>query len=253
MELKLPINSGQVRDTQVWFGSLAGTTEIKVPLPAYLTGKDAGQINPEEVKAVLTLAGSPFLRMTEAIHYLLNYPYGCVEQTSSGVLGLAALRGVIQQGLVSGVSLPETDKYLNRGVQRILSLQTDSGGFAYWPGQREPHVWGSIYAAAALSLAKSHGLTVPEDALSQASAYLKTQIQEKKRSPAIKAFAAYVLALNKSLDQDTLNTAQGPIFPDAPGEQNPGAVGGQAGGTAPVAGTSGRAETAVGRQGRGDS
>ena len=211
VELKLRINSGQVRDTQVWFGSLAGTTEIKVPLPAYLTGQPAGAINPGEVKAVLTVAGSPFLRMTEAINYLLNYPYGCVEQTSSGVLGLAALRGVIQQDLVSGVSLPETDKYLNRGVQRILSLQTDSGGFAYWPGQREPHVWGSIYATAALSLARHHGLTVPDDALRQAASYLKALIQDGKRSPAANAFAAYVLALNRSLDRATLNTVNAQI------------------------------------------
>ena len=122
-------------------------------------------------------------------------------------MALAALRGAIQKGLVSGVSLPETDQYLNRGVQRILSLQTDSGGFAYWPGQREPHVWGSIYAAAALSLARSHGLTVPDDALSQTAVYLKNQIQEEKRSPAVKAFAAYVLALNQALDRDTFNLA----------------------------------------------
>jgi hypothetical protein len=208
VELKLRINSGHVRDTQVWFGSLAGTTEIKIPLPSYLTGKTAEPINPEEVKAVLTVAGSPFLRMSEAIHYLLNYPYGCVEQTSSGVLALAALRGVIQQGLVSGVTLPETDQYLNRGVQRILSLQTDSGGFAYWPGQREPHVWGSIYAAAALSLARTHGLAVPEEALRQTAVYLKTQIQEERRSPAFKAFAAYALALNQALDRDTFNLAR---------------------------------------------
>jgi alpha-2-macroglobulin len=207
VELKLPVNSGQVRDTQVWFGSLAGTTEIKAPLPAYLTSQPAGSINVAEVKAVLTLAGSPFLRMSEAIQYLLDYPYGCVEQTSSGVLGLAALRGVIQQGLVSGVTLPETDKYLNRGVQRILSLQTDSGGFAYWPGQREPHAWGSLYAVAALSLASQQGLTVPEEAMRQAADYLKAQIQDKKRSPAIKAFAAYVLALNQALDRDTFTAA----------------------------------------------
>jgi uncharacterized protein YfaS (alpha-2-macroglobulin family) len=206
VELRLRINSSHVRDTQVWFGSLAGTTEIKVPLPAYLTGKAAAQINPEEVKAVLTVAGSPFLRMTEAIHYLLNYPYGCVEQTSSGVLALAALRGAIQKGLVSGVTLPETDKYLNRGVQRILSLQTDSGGFAYWPGQREPHLWGSLYAAAALRLARANGVTVPDDTLNQASAYLKAQIQDAKRSPAFNAFAAYVLALSQALDRDTFNT-----------------------------------------------
>jgi hypothetical protein len=205
VELKLRINSGHVRDTQVWFGSLARTTEIKVPLPAYLTGKPSEPINPEEVKAVLTVAGSPFLRMTEAINYLLNYPYGCVEQTSSGVLALAALRGVIQQGLVSGVTLPETDQYLNRGVQRILSLQTDSGGFAYWPGQREPHLWGSVYAAAALSLARTHGLKVPDAALLQTAVYLKTQIEEEKRSPAFKAFAAYALALDQALDRDTFN------------------------------------------------
>ncbi|MGA9754231.1 MAG: MG2 domain-containing protein [Desulfobaccales bacterium] len=206
VELKLRINSGHVRDTKVWFGSLAekaGTAEIKVPLPGYLTGGASEKINPEEVKAVLTVAGSPFLRMTEAIRYLLDYPYGCVEQTSSGVLALAALRGDIDKGLVSGVTLADTDKYLNRGIQRILGMQTDSGGFAYWPGQREPHLWGSLYAAAALSLARTHGLTVPEDPLSQAGDYLKTQIKEEKRSPDVKAFAGFVLALSGALDRDT--------------------------------------------------
>ena len=189
--------------------------------------------------------------MSEAIHYLLNYPYGCVEQTSSGVLALAALRGVIQQGLVSGVSLAETDQYLNRGVQRILSLQTDSGGFAYWPGQREPHVWGSIYAAAALSLARNHGLTVPDEALRQTAVYLKNQIQEEKRSPAVKAFAAYALALNQALDRDTFNLARRQ-FPRMHRESKILLLlAAQAGGTAALEGTPGRAETAVGRQGRG--
>jgi uncharacterized protein YfaS (alpha-2-macroglobulin family) len=201
LELKVRINSGYVRDTQVWFGSLAGTSEIKVALPSYLEGK----VDPQEVQAVLTVAGSPFLRMTEAIHYLLQYPYGCVEQTSSGVLALAALRGTIEKGLVTGVSLNETDKYLTRGLNRILGMQTDSGGFAYWPGQREPHVWGSIYASAALSLAKENGLEVPDNSLNQALDYLKTQIQDEKCSLAIKAFACYVLALNGALDRDTYN------------------------------------------------
>ncbi|MHB9072301.1 MAG: alpha-2-macroglobulin family protein [Desulfobaccales bacterium] len=202
VELKLRINSGHVRDTEVWFGSLAGTSEIKVALPSYLTGK----VDPEEVQAVLTVAGSPFLRMTEAIHYLLQYPYGCVEQTSSGVMALAALRGAIEKGLVSGVSLAETDKYLDRGLGRILGMQTDSGGFAYWPGQRDAHVWGSIYATTALSLAKAGGLDVPDDSLNSALDYLKKQVEEPKRALAIKAFACYVLALNGALDPDTYKT-----------------------------------------------
>ncbi|MFZ5449785.1 MAG: alpha-2-macroglobulin family protein [Thermodesulfobacteriota bacterium] len=204
VELKVRINSGYVRDTQVWFGSLAGTSEIKVALPSYLSGK----VDPEEVQAVLTVAGSPFLRMTEAIHYLLQYPYGCVEQTSSGVMALAALRGVIEKGLVTGVSLAETDKYLNKGLARILAMQTDNGGFAYWPGQRESHIWGSLYAAAALSLAKEKGLEVPDYSLNQALDYLKSQIQEEKRPLAVKAFACYILALNGALDPNTYKTVQ---------------------------------------------
>jgi len=50
-------------------------------------------------------------------------------------------------------------------VERILTMQTDKGGFTYWPGGREAHPYGSLYAAAALSLAKANGLAVNEQAL----------------------------------------------------------------------------------------
>ena len=161
VELKFEVKSGHVRDTAVFFGSLAGPEQLKVTLPPYLTGELARKINPAEVQAVLTLSGSPFLRLGEAMRYLLTYPYGCVEQTSSGVLALAALRGVVQDQQIPGLTLAEVDKYLTLGVQRILSMQLDGGGFSYWPGQSEPSGWGSIYAGAALSIAKQHGVEVP--------------------------------------------------------------------------------------------
>ncbi len=132
------------------------------------------------------------------MHYLLTYPYGCIEQTSSGVLALAALRGVVQDNQVPGITLPEVDKYLNRGVGRILGMQTDNGGFAYWPGQSEPHGWGSIYAGAALSMAKKNGLEVPEEPLTKAPEYFHEPVARSPRPPyAAKAFAAYILALNQ--------------------------------------------------------
>ena len=167
VELKFAINSGLIRDTTIFSGTLSGPSRVKIGLPPYLTGEAAQKLNPAEVQAVLTLSGSPFLRLSEAMRYLLTYPYGCVEQTSSGVLALAALRGVIQDNQVPGLSLEEVDKYLSRGVQRILSMQTDAGGFSYWPGQSETHGWGSIYAGAALSLAKKNGLEVPDEAIAE--------------------------------------------------------------------------------------
>ena len=36
------------------------------------------------------------------LKYLLGYPYGCIEQTSSKVLALSGLRGLIKQGMIPG-------------------------------------------------------------------------------------------------------------------------------------------------------
>ena len=200
-ELKLEINSGHVRDTSVFSGSVSGPSQIKVALPPYLTGAWAPKLNPGEVQAVLTLSGSPFLRLSDALHYLLTYPYGCVEQTSSGVLALAALRGVVQDGQVPNLTVEEVDKYLSRGVQRVLSLQVEGGGFSYWPGQSEASGWGSIYAGAALSIAKKNGVEVPEGPLGKALDYFHEQIKNPKTPDHAKAFAAYILALNGALDR----------------------------------------------------
>jgi uncharacterized protein YfaS (alpha-2-macroglobulin family) len=202
VELDLAINSGLVRDTQVFFGSIKGATAIQVPLPAHLAQVPWDQVGYGDVKAVLILAGSPFLRMNKAIQYLLHYPYGCIEQTSSGVLALAALRGVIKEGLVQEVGLAETDKYLEKGISRILSMQTHAGGFTYWPGQHQSHPWGSLYAAAALSLAQAQGLKVPAFNLQESFNYLKWQIKQEKTLPSFKAFACLALSFSGALDKE---------------------------------------------------
>ena len=202
VELKFDVKSGHVRDTEVFFGTLSGPSQIKVTLPPYLTGELARKINPDEVQAVLTLSGSPFLRLSEAMRYLLTYPYGCIEQTSSGVLALAALRGVVQDQQVPGLTLPEVDKYLNHGISRILSMQTKDGGFSYWPGQSETSGWGSIYAGAALTFAKKNGIEVPEEPLAKALKYFNEQLKNPKTPDAATAFAAYILALNQALHRD---------------------------------------------------
>ncbi len=206
VELPVRVNSGLIRETEVLFGSFASREELTLPLPAFLTRGEA-RVAPGEIQAVLTVTGSPFLRLSKAIEYLLTFPYGCVEQTASGVLGLAALRGVVQEGLVGGVKVEDLDRFLTKGISRILSLQTTNGGFAYWPGHREAHPWGTLYAASALALAKAKGLAVNEGGLQRAGDYLKSRVGEERTPPVYKAFAAYVLALAGGLDRATWNRA----------------------------------------------
>lgn len=206
VELPVRVNSGLIRETEVIFGSFAGSEELALTLPPFLSRGEA-KVAPGEVQAVLTVTGSPFVRLSRAIDFLLTFPYGCVEQTASGVLGLAALRGVVQDGLVGGVSVEDLDKFLARGISRILSLQTTNGGFAYWPGHREAHPWGTLYAASALALARAKGLAVNEGALQKVMDYLKSRVSEERTPPAYKAFSAYVLSLAGGLDRATWNRA----------------------------------------------
>lgn len=200
VELSVKINSGHVRQTAATLGSFTGETLVKIPLPSYLTGAAAGKVNPEEVQAVLTLSGSPFLRLARPMRYLLHYPYGCVEQVSSGVLGLAALRSLVRDGLITGFELAALDKFLRNGIDRLMNMQTERGGFAYWPGQRYAHPYGTLYALAALSVAKAQGLPVPEFGFKKSLKYLAQHAQYGKSTPFERAFACYILSLNRALE-----------------------------------------------------
>ncbi len=170
-----------------------------------LTWEDTG---PGEVKAELMVSGSPYLRMTAGLQYLLRYPYGCVEQTSSGVLPLAALKESVAKGLIPGISGAETDKFIRPGIDRLFSMQTSAGGFGYWPGDRTPHYWGSIYALTALTRAKLAGYDLPKDRMDKALAYLQDEVKASGRHDAtFRGFAVYILALNNKLDRETFNKA----------------------------------------------
>jgi uncharacterized protein YfaS (alpha-2-macroglobulin family) len=198
VELSLKINSGYVRQKASVLGDFSGAKTVKIPLPSYLTGA-AAKVNPEEIQAVLTLSGSPFLRFTRPIKYLLTYPYGCVEQISSGVLGLSALRGLIREKLITDIKPNKVDNFLRSGIGRLMNMQTQQGGFSYWPGQRYSHPFGTLYALAALSIAKTQGLAVPEVGFKKGIKHLAYKVRYGKSTPLEKAFACYVLALNKAL------------------------------------------------------
>jgi hypothetical protein len=201
VELKLPVKSGYIRWNDVLYGTMQGDSVIKYEFPS----KDTiwSGVDPNEVQALLTLSSSPFFRLSQGIKYLLAYPYGCVEQTSSRVIPLAALRNLIRDGFISEITTEDADKFLKPGIERLLSMQVGSGGFAYWPGQREASPWGSVYAVTALTRARMAGIEVPAFRMDSALNYLARTVKEgDKRAATENAFALYLLALNGKLDKE---------------------------------------------------
>lgn len=161
----------------------------------------------------LEFSNSLLLEAGGASEYLLKYPYGCVEQTTSSMIPWFAVRDL--KGIVPGFSgkpATQVQEAIQKGVDRLLSMQTSDGGLAYWPGGQNSEDWASVYGGMGILLALEQGAKVPDHSISLLSSYLKSIA----RSPAKKsnyrswedetrARALYVLSLAGEADQATQN------------------------------------------------
>src|SRR5262249_32178768 len=94
----------------------------------------------------------------ERLGYLLHYPHGCVEQTTSSTLPLLATRTILPRIGVGGMSKAELDKRISAGLAPLATLRRASGDLAYWPGGSEPNIYGTAYAMRAVVLAQKAGV-----------------------------------------------------------------------------------------------
>jgi uncharacterized protein YfaS (alpha-2-macroglobulin family) len=66
------------------------------------------------------------------------------------------------------------------GINRLLSMQTTSGGFAFWPGYDEPTLWGTAYVTHLLLKARERGYTVPASALQDALDFMHEAVSSRR-------------------------------------------------------------------------
>jgi uncharacterized protein YfaS (alpha-2-macroglobulin family) len=223
IEVRVPILSRYLPIFRSQMGSFKGSKKVTAKFPAFLKSFRSDDLNPADFKAHLMLSTTNWSKIAPGLKYLLRYPYGCIEQTSSGVIPLGWLRGLVKSGNIPGITEPRVDKFLKRGVERLLSMQTTSGGFAYWPGETNPSWWGTMYATFALITAKEGGYAVPEARLKGALDYLRKNLLEVGKDKYhggawTKELALFNLAMANRLNEQEL----APFFDtyDSVGEQS---------------------------------
>jgi len=139
-----------------------------------LTVASSGDFTGGTVRRKLTISGQPIAELRPALDELLDYPYGCVEQTSSRLYALLEARD-----LLDGEGRSHEDRvsdYIRAGIARLWSMQTRSGGLSYWPGESQPNTWGSAYAGLVLGHARRRGQNVNADLLDGLCRYLKNTL-----------------------------------------------------------------------------
>ncbi len=102
--------------------------------------------------------------LTDAVMYLVGYPFECSEQLSSRILAVAALRDVLTAFEADGLPTPdEMEEAVTRDIQRLRGMQNYDGGFPYWRHGFTSIPFNSIHATHALYRAEQKGFEVPDD------------------------------------------------------------------------------------------
>ncbi|MFT3707110.1 MAG: MG2 domain-containing protein [Archangium sp.] len=154
---------------------------------------------PEKRKASLTrveLNLSPTLLATmfDALPYLAEYPYGCVEQTLSRFVPAAIARRAVKDLNAPTTRVPANlDDMVTKGLQRLYDFQHGDGGWGWWQSDNT-NLWMTAYVVSSLSLAKSAGLDVRADVISRGREYLKNNLGAGLNSPETHAYMVYALA-----------------------------------------------------------
>jgi uncharacterized protein YfaS (alpha-2-macroglobulin family) len=148
-------------------GAFVGVQDIKLEVPASVL---VGRGDRDYIKVVAGQHLWP--ELGARLQYLLDYPHGCLEQTTSTTLPLIAARDILPRIGVNTLSREELDKRIRVGLERIASMRTASGGLGYWPGDSTPNVYGTAYAVRALIGAKDLGIALPQGLLEGVTDYL---------------------------------------------------------------------------------
>lgn len=158
--------------------------------------------------ATLEVSSLPPVNLGQRLKYLLNYPYGCIEQTISSVFPQLYLDQVM---VISDAEKNKMQTNIKAAIDRLRLFATNDGGFAYWPGGDDSDSWGSTYAGHFLVEASAKGYFVPNDMLRRWRKYQKDKAQswrpnsEYSRSELIQAYRLYSLALAGNPELSAMN------------------------------------------------
>ena len=144
----------------------------------------------------LEFARSPLVEAAGSIDYLLHYPYGCVEQTTSSLIpwcAVANLKDLIPAMAKLPVKTVRTA--IQAGADRLLSMQLPNGSFSYWPGGTDTVDWATPYAGMGLVLAANAGAVIPGAAIKSLQQYLIASLRGLDATQSAFALESHARAL----------------------------------------------------------
>lgn len=183
-------------------------------------------------EAYLEISTIPPIDLAKRLKYLIRYPYGCIEQTTSAAFPQLYVSNLTP---LDAAKEKEIEGNIRMAIKRLQDFQTGLGGFAYWQGSTDNNNWGTNYAGHFLLEAKEKGYNIPTSLLENWKRYQKMLAKNwnpiktptvtspnsdynntfrKEQEALMQAYRLYTLALAKSPDLGAMNKMRN--MPDVP-------------------------------------
>lgn len=177
----------------------------------------------ESTSLEIVLSPSLAMAMLDALPYLADYPYGCVEQTMSRFLPSVIVKktlrdlGLSEAEVMSYISdvlesrrdprdhperrldvtLPKIHKITQEGLKRLYDFQHPDGGWGWWK-EDESNRFMSAYVLWGLTLAHQAGIDVRSDVRQRGFNFVQAELVEEENNPDMLSWMVHALSQSKS-------------------------------------------------------
>lgn len=163
---------------------------------------------PGSNSATVEFSTLPPMDFTKRMDYLIRYPHGCVEQTTSSVFPQLFLTDIFD---LTSEKKKQIQRNIENGITRLGRFQNASGGLGYWMGENTANDWGTSYAGHFMIEAEKKGFVLPLTFKSNWVAYQRQAARnwrpsyKQYHSDFAQAYRLYTLALAGSPDLASMN------------------------------------------------
>jgi len=131
-------------------------------------------------QAKVQISQIPDLNLEKHMGYLIRYPHGCIEQTTSAVFPQLYLDAFVK---LTNSEKEKIDEHILAALDKYRTFQNSKGGFSYWPSASDAaSEWGTNYAGHFMVEAKNKGYDIPSGMLEAWIKFQKGAASEWSRS-----------------------------------------------------------------------
>lgn len=149
---------------------------------------------PDGLRVVVEVSPRPDVELRPALQALIDYPHGCLEQTTSRLFALVHAAPLLGDETGEGGPSPLVQSLVRAGLGRLQAMQTRGGGLSYWMGSDRASTWGTAYAASWLVEARRAGYELRASFTAPLLGYLAGVLRSGEEDPNTLALITRILA-----------------------------------------------------------